>query len=56
MTTDTLTLYYYSTGEEVRELTAEETTDYLQMIEADWTHTGAVPGAPFGVSGTVYAA
>jgi hypothetical protein len=50
-----MTLYCYSTCEAIRELTADEAADYLKMIEADWTHTGAAPGERFGFAGTVYA-
>lgn len=53
----TCTLYCYSTGKAIRELTPAETTDYLAMIQADSSHTGAVPGDRFGCPGvTVYAA
>jgi len=51
----TLTLHSYATGEAIRELTAVETAEYLKMIEADWTRTGAAPGGRFGFAGTVYA-
>jgi hypothetical protein len=52
-----MTLYCYSTCEAIRELTADEAADYLDMIQGDSSHTGAVPGDSFGVPGvTVYAA
>ena len=52
-----MTLYCYSTGEAIRDLTPAETADYLEMIQGDSSHTGAVPGEHFGVPGvTVYAA
>jgi len=51
----TLTLYSYATGEAIRELTPAETAEYLELIKADWTHTGAAPGGRFGFAGTVYA-
>lgn len=50
-----MTLYTYSTGEAIRELTAAEEAAYLAMVEGDTSHTGAVPGEAFGVSETVYA-
>lgn len=57
MYNDILTLYCYSTGEEIRELTELESHAYEQMIEHDQTGVGAVPGDRFGVPGvTVYAA
>jgi hypothetical protein len=46
-----MTLYRYSTGAVIRELTADEAVEYLQMIKADWTHTGVVLGDRFGVPG-----
>jgi hypothetical protein len=51
----TLTLYSYATGEAIRELTPAETAEYLELIKADTTHTGAAPGGRFGFAGTVYA-
>lgn len=57
MYNDILTLYCYSTGEELRELTELESFAYEQMTEHDQTGVGAVPGDSFGYPGvTVYAA
>lgn len=51
-----LTLHIYATGEAVRDLTGEEIVTYLELIESDSSHTGAVPGDAFGLPGvTVYA-
>lgn len=51
-----MTLHNYTTGEAIRELTGEEFALYLDMIAADSSHTGAVPGDAFGLPGvTVYA-
>jgi hypothetical protein len=52
----TMTLYIYSTGEAVRDLTEAEAVAYLAAIAGDTTHTGAVDGAAYGLAGvTVYA-
>ena len=57
MYSNILTLYCYSTGEEIRELTELESFRYEQMVEHDQTGVGAVPGESFGCPGvTVYAA
>lgn len=51
-----MTLYIYSTGEAVRDLTEAEAVAYLAAIAGDTTHTGAVDGAAYGLAGvTVYA-
>lgn len=50
-----MTLYTYSTGEAIREMTDAEAVAYLAMIAEDSSHTGAVPGAAFGERETVYA-
>jgi hypothetical protein len=51
-----MTLYIYSTGEAVRDLTDAEATHYMVSIAADSSHTGAVDGSPYGLAGvTVYA-
>ena len=51
-----MTLYIYSTGEAVRDLTAAEAQAYMVAIAGDATHTGAVDGGQWGLPGvTVYA-
>lgn len=51
-----MTLYIYSTGEAVRDLTAAECEHYMAAIAGDSSHTGAVDGTPYGLAGvTVYA-
>lgn len=52
----TMTLYCYRNGAVIRELTAAETADYLELIQGDSTHTGAIAGDRYGYPGvTVYA-
>ena len=51
-----MTAYNYQTGEELDELTARQSADYLEEIEDDHTGTGAVDGAKYGYPGlTIYA-
>ena len=52
-----MTLFLYETAEIIRDLSAAEAVYYMGAIASDWTHTGAIDGAPFGLPGvTVYAA
>jgi hypothetical protein len=51
-----MTLFDYSTGDAIRDLTAVEIAEYVRFLSGDTTHTGATDGAPYGLPGiTVYA-